>query len=404
MSALQTSLAFLSEIENELQHILTYWSTQTVDDVNGGFIGEIDFNEQKNHQAEKGSVMYGRILWAFSAAYLHVPNSEYLKMADRAFEGILNYFYNPVCEGIYWSINPDGSPKDTKNQIYALSFVMYGLSEYHKITQNQQALNLAITLFHSIQNHSLDAEKGGYFEALTADWKEIEDMRLSDKDANEKKTMNTHLHIVEGFTNLYTVWKNEELRKAIVNILETIDEHFIDKETWHLKLFFNEDWVERKDVISYGHDIEAAWLLQWCAEISEDENLIDQYRNYAVKMAEATKEGIDADGGLWYEYNPQTHHLVTEKHWWPQAELWIGYANAFQLTGNKEYIEILKNNWQFTEKYIVDHQHGEWFWGVDKDYHPIEKDKAGFWKCPYHNSRACLEVVKRLKNTSNNQQ
>lgn len=385
-----------SEIESELHNILNYWSKNTLDEKNGGFIGEIDFNENKNFGAEKGSVLYGRILWTFSAAYSFTNSPEHFQIAERAFNEIKEKFYNSRTKGIYWSINADGTPKDTKNQIYALSFVIYGLSEFYKISRNQEALDLATELFHSIQDHAYDTVSGGYFEAFTSDWKPIEDMRLSEKDANEKKTMNTHLHIVEAYANLYLVWQNEDLRQSIIEILKIIDQYFIDKETWHLKLFFDENWNERKDVVSYGHDIEAAWLLLWCAEVSNDEVLVEKYRDYAVKIANATLEGLDEDGGLWYEYDPQENHLITEKHWWPQAELWIGFVNAYQITGEEKYLEIFRKNWEFTKNHIIDGKNGEWFWGINADYSKMQKDKAGFWKCPYHNSRACLEIISRL--------
>lgn len=387
----------LNTIQNELDNILNYWRNNTIDEKNGGFIGEIDSGERKNPDAAKGSVMYGRILWTFSAAYPVTQNLEDFKMAKRAFEEIKTKFYNPEQEGIYWSINADGTPNDTKNQIYAIAFVVYGLSEYYKISNDKDALDLAITLYQSIQNRSFDKINKGYFEAYTKDWKEIDDMRLSEKDANEKKTMNTHLHIVEAFANLYLVWKNEALKQNIIQLLETIDEYFIDKKTGHLRLFFDENWNEKKDVISYGHDIEAAWLLQWCAEVAEDENLMALYKDHAVKMADATFEGLDEDGGLWYEYDPESDQLVAEKHWWPQAELWIGFLNAYQLTNDKKYFDVFKKNVEFTEKYIIDKKNGEWIWGIDENYHSMQKDKAGFWKCPYHNGRACLEVLQRLE-------
>lgn len=392
-----SSLAIIKEVEKELYHILDYWAQNTLDDANGGFIGKIDCDETKNPKAEKGSVMHARILWTFSAAYPITQNSEHLKIAQRAFEEIRTKFYNPVQKGIYWSINADGTPKETKNQIYALAFAIYGLSEFYKVTKNHDALDLAISLYHSIQEHSFDRYKGGYFEAYTKDWEAIEDVRLSDKDANEKKTMNTHLHIAEAFANLYTVWKNEELKKNTTQLLDIIDLYFIDKEKWHLKLFFDENWVEKKDVISYGHDIEASWLLQWCAEVSEDNRLIDIFKSYAVKMADATLEGLDEDGGLWYEYDPQKNQLIAEKHWWPQAELWIGFMNAYQLTANKNYLNIVYKNWIFVDEYIIDHKNGEWFWGIDENHKRLNKDKIGIWKCPYHNGRACLEILKRNK-------
>ncbi len=380
----------------ELINILNYWLENTIDEKNGGFVGEINFEDIKNEDSEKGSVLNARILWSFSAAYAIEPNPEYLKTAKRAFQYIKDYFYDKEFGGIYWSLNADGTPKNTKNQIYAIAFVIYGLAEFYKIFKNEDALEIAQDLFYKIELHSRDFEKRGYLEAFTRDWQEIEDLRLSEKDANEKKTMNTHLHIVEAYANLYSIWPSQKLKDAIKEILEVTETYFIDKESWHLKLFFNENWVEKEDVISYGHDIEAAWLLLWCAETIEDEVLIKNYQKYAVAFADATKEGLDADGGLWYEYEPKEQKLVAEKHWWPQAELWIGMVNAWQLTQKEEYLDIVEKNFSFVEKYIIDHKNGEWIWGVYQDYAPILKDKAGFWKCPYHNSRACIELLKRL--------
>jgi cellobiose epimerase len=381
----------------ELASILSYWENNTVDDVNGGFIGAIDFNEHKDYTAEKGSVLNARILWAFSAAYPVTQSESHLELAQRAFEFIARYFYDKEYGGIFWSLNADGSPKDTKNQIYAIAFTIYGLSEYYAVSQKQEALDLAISLYKKIEEHSFDPVHKGYFEAFTRNWHPIDDLRLSDKDANEAKTMNTHLHIVEGYANLYRVWPDAELKNVITQLLHTINIHFTDAETGHLRLFFNDEWVEKPDVISYGHDIEAAWLLQWCAEVVQDAELVDTFKIHALIMADATFEGVDPnDGGLWYEYDPQERRLIAEKHWWPQSEFLIGMVNAWQLSGDAKYLDAAIRNWQFVQEYILDNQHGEWMWGVDADYQKIQKDKAGFWKCPYHNSRACLELIKRL--------
>jgi mannobiose 2-epimerase len=385
-----------NKAKTELINILDYWLKNTIDKENGGFIGEINHQNVINNNSEKGAVLNARILWSFSAAYAVEKKPEYLKTAKRAFQYIKDYFFDKEFGGIFWSLQADGKPKDTKNQIYAIAFVIYGLSEFYKIFKNEDALELAQSLFYKIELYSKDYKNKGYLEAFTRDWQEIEDLRLSEKDANEKKTMNTHLHIVEAYANLYTIWSNPKLKDSIKEILEVIAIYFIDKDSWHLKLFFDENWKEKEDVISYGHDIEAAWLLQWCAEAIEDEVLIKNYQKYAVAFADATKEGLDADGGLWYEYEPKEQKLIAEKHWWPQAELWIGMINAWQLTQNEEFLEITEKNFEFVEKYIIDHKNGEWIWGVYADYSPILKDKAGFWKCPYHNSRACIELIKRL--------
>ncbi|MBW1654795.1 AGE family epimerase/isomerase [Flavobacterium quisquiliarum] len=386
-----------SELTTELDSILNYWSERTIDDQNGGFVGQIDFNDHIIANAEKGSVLNARILWTFSASYQITKNENHKKLAARAFEFLSAYFYDTQFGGLFWSINEDKTPKDTKNQIYALAFAIYGLSEYYVISKEEKALEIAKNLYQKIQEHSYDPVNKGYFEAFTRDWQPIEDLRLSAKDANEKKTMNTHLHIIEGYVNLYKVWKDEKLLEVIIELLETIEKYFINTKTGHLRLFFDENWKEKPDVISYGHDIEAAWLLQQCAEISGNETLIANYKKHAVQIAEATKEGLDTDGGLWYEYNPEKEELTAEKHWWPQAEALIGFYNAYQLTGKEEYLDIVYKNWKFIKKHIIDQQNGEWVWGVYPDYTAMKKDKAGFWKCPYHNGRACIELIQRIQ-------
>nr|WP_228012087.1 AGE family epimerase/isomerase [Flavobacterium hungaricum] len=381
----------------ELEAILKYWSQHTVDKQNGGFVGQIDFEDHIIANSEKGSVLNARILWTFSASYKTTKNESHKKLAERAFDFLISNFYDTTFGGLFWSINEDKTPKDTKNQIYALAFAIYGLSEYYSISKDEKALETAKNLYAKIEEHSFDSVNKGYLEAFTRDWKPIEDLRLSEKDANEKKTMNTHLHIIEAYANLFKVWKDKTLQNTMIELLETIEKHFINTQTGHFRLFFDENWNEKPDVISYGHDIEAAWLLQQCAEISGNEALTARYKKYAVQVADATKEGLDIDGGLWYEFNPEKKQLIAEKHWWPQAEALIGFYNAYQITGDENYLTIVYENWKFIKKHILDKQNGEWFWGVYSDYSTIQKDKAGFWKCPYHNARACLELIERIQ-------
>ncbi|MFB9110892.1 AGE family epimerase/isomerase [Flavobacterium gyeonganense] len=386
-----------TELSAELSSILDYWAKNAIDNKNDGFVGQIDSNEKIIPDADKGCVLNARILWSFSASYQVTQNKEHKKIAERAFKCISNHFYDPEFGGLFWSINSDTTPKDTKNQIYGLAFAIYGLSEYYIISKDEKALTIAINLYLTIQKYSYDPVKKGYLEAFTRDWQPIEDLRLSSKDANEKKTMNTHLHIIEAYAKLFRVWKNPKLQSDIIELLQTIEEHFINTRTGHLHLFFDENWIEKPDVISYGHDIEASWLLLQCAEISEDENLIANYKRHAIQIAEVTQEGLDSDGGLWYEFDPKRNKLIAEKHWWVQAEALIGFYNAYQLTRDEKFLDIVLKNWEFIKNHILDQQNGEWFWGVYKDYSLIQKDKAGFWKCPYHNSRACLELIQRIK-------
>ena len=208
------------------------------------------------------------------------------------------------------------------------------------------------------------------------------------------------MHIIEAYTNLYSVAPNELLRDGIKHLLDLFDQHFIDHETYHLRLFMDESWRTKSSLISYGHDIEAAWLLLDCANKIGNAGYISRYRELSVKIADAAADGLDHDGGLWYECDMATREWTREKHSWPQAEAMVGFLNAWQMTGHEKYLHYSSSAWDFVKDHIRDNDKGEWFWGVNADYSIMQKDKAGFWKCPYHNARACIELMKRL-NTQN---
>jgi len=386
---------YRQETEQELENILSYWMKHTLDFTNGGFYGKIDNDNKIYEDAPKGSVLNSRILWTFSAAYNLTNKPAYLQTAERAFKYISRYFVDKEYGGIYWSVDKRGDPLDTKKQIYALSFAVYGLSEYFVASKDERAKQLAIDLYKVIVDRSYDKLNGGYIEALTRDWKEISDLRLSAKDSNEKKSMNTHLHVLEGFANLYKIWPDEILKKRIAELINIFLDHIIDPDTNHLILFFDEVWNPKSNIVSYGHDIEAAWLVQEAAEIIHDEALLQKVKERSVKVAEASERGLDKDGGLWYE--KEADHLIKEKHWWPQAEAMVGFYNSYQVTSDPSFLEKSLNSWKFIQKHILDKKDGEWYWGVKEDYSKMEgEDKVGLWKCPYHNGRACLEILKRL--------
>ncbi|MGH2649338.1 MAG: AGE family epimerase/isomerase, partial [Ginsengibacter sp.] len=373
----------------------------TIDAEQAGFYGRLDNLNNVFKEAPKGSVLNSRILWAFSSAYNLTRESKYLQISARAFRYITDLFIDKINGGVYWTVDYKGDPLDTKKQIYALSFAIYGLSEYYLASKNQQAKEVAIELYHLIVKHSYDAINGGYIEALTFDWKEIEDLRLSNKDANEKKSMNTHLHVLEGFTNLYRIWTDEVLRDKIKELIYIFSDHIIDNSTRHLILFFDEKWTVKSRIISYGHDIEAAWLIQESTEIIDDKDLLKKVKVKSVQLANAAAEGLDKDGGLWYEYDVNEGNLIKEKHWWPQSEAMIGFFNAWQITGDEVYLKKSLHSWEFVQQRILDLNNGEWFWGVKENYEVMNEDKVGLWKCPYHNSRACIELIKRINKTAN---
>ena len=381
------------ELKQELtSNILPYWINKMQDKENGGFYGRIDGNETLREKENKGGILNARILWTFSAAYRILGNPEYLVVAERAYRYITDFFIDKENGGIFWELDYKGNAVNTKKQTYLQGFALYGFSEFYRATGNSDVLESAKNLFRLIEKYCHDPVHGGYFEAFTGDWQPIEDMRLSEKDANEKKTMNTHLHILEPYTNLMRIWKNKELEVAHRNLIDIFTDKISDKQTYHLNLFFDEKWNCKSSDISYGHDIEASWLLFEAAEVSGDKILIDKLKALSLKTADAALEGLQPDGSLIYEVrdgNPDVN-----RHWWVQAETVVGLMYARQNSGDEQYFEKAKKCWKYIQQYLLDKENGEWFWSADDaGKSNREDDKAGFWKCPYHNGRMCLSVI-----------
>ncbi|HXB92232.1 MAG TPA: AGE family epimerase/isomerase [Puia sp.] len=390
---------YRKEVTEELSTILRYWMEKMPDEHWGGFFGRVDGEDRVHPDAPKGLVLNSRILWAFSAGYHMTGEASYRKVAQRAYEYLAAHFIDKQYGGAFWSLSADGQPLEDRKQIYGQAFCLYGYCEYHIATGDRGALREAIGLFRAIEQYSRDHVRNGYYEAFTRDWQSLDDQRLSAKDANEKKTMNTHLHLLEAYTNLYRSWPDPLLRERLKDLLEVFDLHMINADTGHLVLFSGDDWSPRSGIASYGHDIEAAWLLQEAAIVIGDEHWMERTRSLALLLAGAAAEGLDADGGLWYER--EEGGPVPEKHWWPQAEAMVGFWNAAQVSGSEIWEQRSIGSWVFIKKYIRDPAGREWYWGVGADHRPMPgQDKAGFWKCPYHNSRACLEMMRRLESRS----
>ncbi|MBC9932246.1 AGE family epimerase/isomerase [Chitinophaga qingshengii] len=383
-------------LQTELHRILHYWKQYLPDEQQGGFYGKIDHSNTPDRLAPKGAVLNARIMWTFAAAYHLLGDASLLPVARRAETYFREQLLDTVHGGVFWTVDHLGQPLETKKQTYAIAFAIYAYSEYYRVTKEEPARAIAIRLYNNLQQYSYDPRHGGYLEAFTRDWKPLADQRLSEKDANEKKTMNTHLHILEAYANLYTVWPESTLKKNIQDLLRLFKDRIIDRKSGHLHLFFEEQWQVKGHTVSYGHDIEASWLLLEAAQVIQNQELIATFRAMALKMALATEEGLDRDGGLWYEYEPATRHTVAEKHWWPQAEAIVGFVNAWQLQPSGRFLQRAAEVWRFTEKHLLDKAQGEWYWGIREDGTVMEEDKAGLWKCPYHNARACMEIMKRL--------
>lgn len=415
-----------AEVRDVLENnILSFWLEKMVDKENGGFYGQMTGEDQLVKTADKGCILNARILWSFSAAYCVLRKPEYLEAATRAKDYIINHFIDKEYGGTYWSLDYKGQPRDTKKQFYAIGFTIYGLSEYARATGDREALDYAISLYECIEEHSFDREYNGYIEACTREWGEIADMRLSELDANYPKSQNTHLHIIEPYTNLYRCIKELKaaescnyvpaigsvlpigitvpdefvvrLESSLRNLITIFTDKILNPETHHLDLFFDMDWTRQAGRLeSYGHDIECSWLMHEAALVLGDETVLRKVEQVVRMVAKASEKGLNEDGSMVHEANLDTGYVDTDRHWWVQAENVVGWINIWQYFGDESALQKALRCWQYIKLNLIDREGGEWWWSRDPERNINRKDdKAGFWKCPYHNSRMCLELMER---------
>ena len=414
------------EMQDVLQNnILCFWLDKMQDQEHGGFYGRIDGTGILHPEAEKGAILNARILWSFSAAYRVLGNQEYLEAATRAKDYIIEHFIDPEYGGVYWSVDYQGNPLDTKKQFYAIGFAIYGLTEYARATDDREALDYALQLFDCIEEHAFDREHNGYIEAMTRDWKPIADMRLSELDANFPKSQNTHLHIIEPYTNLLRCLKELQAKEscdyvpaigsvlpvgisvpietilcvegALRNLIDIFTDKILNPETHHLDLFFEMDWTRGAGHLeSYGHDIECSWLMHEAALVLGDQKVLDKVEKVVREVAKASEKGLCPDGSMIHEANLDTGHVDDDLHWWVQAENVVGWYNLYQHFGDEDALKKAVRCWHYIKDNLIDYKNGEWFWSrhPDGSLNTVD-DKAGFWKCPYHNSRMCLEIIER---------
>ena len=389
---------FFTDLKQELGAITQYWKDFSVDNENGGFIGQRDHYNTMIPHASKGIILNARILWSFSAIANYDADYDLNPLMERSFNYLYDFFRDKEHGGVFWELSATGEPIVKKKQIYAQAFAIYALSEYYLNTQNNQAKDWAIELFDLIEKHAFDTKKDGYIEAFEADWSPIADMRLSDKDQNAAKTMNTHLHVLEAYTTLYKIYPEERVKSALDNLIKLFLEKFLNSES-NFELFFDTDWNLTSDIVSFGHDIEALWLLIEAAKSSGNRDLLLKTQEIAVAVADKFLEyGYLKNKGVLNEKERGTGKIDTDRHWWPQAEAMVGLFYANEIKSDSRYTEAILDIWNFTKEYIIDSKNGEWFFRVDENFEPYKsEDKLGMWKCPYHNSRACIVLLEKLK-------
>lgn len=387
------------------QNILPFWLKNMQDKKRGGWFGRMTGRGRIEKDAPRGSILYARLLWTFSAAYRILGGKELLDAATMTKEYILKYFADREYGGTFWSVTAQGEPLDTKKQFYAQGFMLYGFSEYARATGDEEALRFAVQIFDIIELHAWDDDYGGYIEACSHDWQPIADMRLSAKDENYPKSQNTHLHIIEPYTNLLRLLQetdpeSEYARKvsaAVGRLVSLFIDHILNSKTHHLDLFFDMDWTRRSTTESYGHDIECSWLLHEAALVLADKAILNKVEPIVREVAKASEKGLQTDGSMIYEGEPDGSHFDRDRHWWVQAEAVVGFFNLYQHFGNKAALDKALQLWEYIKNRLIDQEHGEWYWSIREDGSVnLDEDHAGFWKCPYHNGRMCLELIERI--------
>ena len=399
---------FYQSIKNELfNDILPYWEAHARDTRSGneGFFGAINNENSPDSEKERSIVMTSRFLWTYSAVARLTHDARYLPMADLDYQTITQKYWDRENAGVYWSVLPDGSPKVSKKQIYGEAFCCYGLSEYAAATKNEEAMNLALDLFNLLETHARDVEAGGYVEARARDWSQTDDMILSPKDMNCPKSMNTNLHVMEAYTNLYrtlpVVFPDAKaIRAEVGDSLADLVRITVDKilqPNAHLGMFFDMNWNLLAEEISYGHDIEASWLLWEAACELEDEELKSEIRDTVIRVAQvALDEGFDHENGCMENFLLPPNRRDRTRVWWNQAESINGFYNAWEMTGESKYSDAVIKNWKWIQDYQIDKKGGEWWNAVAPDGTLLlNEDKGGNWKTSYHNGRTCIELLRR---------
>ena len=385
-------------------NILPFWTRHAFEPVSARLAGVLTNDLRRFDDVPRHVVLCARILWTFAVAVRREPRAEWLEVGHRAFELLTGAFWDQRHGGVYWSLEPDGRVHSDRKQIYAQAFAIYGLAEWSAATGEVKALDRARELFALVERHAAEPNFGGYLEARSATWDELADLRLSEKDLNAPKSMNTLLHVLEAYTTLWRIWPDAGVRSRLQALLEVMLDHVVTTTPYtHCQLFFDLEWRSLSRVISYGHDIEASWLLWDAAEALGDAPLQARTRTVALDMAAGVLEhGCDTDGSIFYEGNPE-QVVKTDKHWWPQAEAVVGFLNARTIGGGDRFLTAAERAWQFIDDHVVDRKHGEWFAELDRSGQPLPdyplnagSCKIGPWKCPYHNARACFELLRRV--------
>ena len=377
------------EIRTHLeQKILPFWMSMK-DEARGGFYGYMDQNLILNRTADKGCILNSRILWTFSEAARLLDMDQYLPFARHAYR-FLGQFLDPVNGGVYWSVTCDGKPADTTKHTYCQAFAIYGLAAFYRLTGEREALDRAMDLFRIIESRCRD--EGGYLEAMKADFSPESNEKLSENGIIASRTMNTLLHVIEAYTELYRANPDVQVMVACVEGLNQLLEKIYNPEKRRMEVFFDEDFRPILDMQSYGHDIEGSWLIWEAVETFIRPDGRESWKRMCLDLLESAAGRAFTDHGL--DYEVVDGQVNRNRDWWPQAEAMLGFEFGWRMTGDPVWMERLRTQWDYVKRVIADSREGgEWHNSVTEDGTPLPRPVVEEWKCPYHNGRMCLRLM-----------
>ena len=389
---------FVQEIEEHLKtRLIPFWESLK-DQKYGGYYGWLGYDLKLDKEYEKGCILNSRILWFFSSAYELLKEKNLKEDADYAYEFLKNYCIDREYGGVFWSVTYDGKPKDTTKHTYNQAFAIYALSSYYNATGFKDALDIARGLQLIIEEKMTD--EYGYLEAFTRDFRPESNEKLSENGVLAEKTMNTLLHVFEAYTEFYRVTKDPFTGERLRFMMDLFADKVYNRELKRQEVFFDRTWNSLIDLYSYGHDIETSWLMDRGLEVLADPAYTEKLAPITAEIAEAIYEKAYVNHSLMNEAEKGVDD--TTRVWWIQAETVVGFINAWQKKpGEKKFLQAAEDVWEYIRKYLVDPREGsEWFWCVEADGTPIHKPIVEPWKCPYHNGRMCMEVIRRMSDAS----
>ncbi len=385
-----------TEVETELtENILPFWSR--VERPGGGYIGAMENDLRVVEDAPVSLILVTRLLWTYSRAYRELGDPAHLEFARRAYAYLGHHFEDREHGGYFWILDAEGTPTNRGKNTYGQAFALYGLSEYYRASGDATALAKARHLFDLLETRVRQRASGGYWEAFAEDWSHVEDMRVTSERFNAPFTMNTHLHILEAYTNFLQADDSQAAREATRRVLRLmLDRVLVPGET-HFGLFFDPEWRRLDRTVSPGHDIEGSWLMWETSGLLNDPELLAEVRRISLSMARFTlQHGLGPDGQVVEEFE-EGEPPRRQTSWWSQAEGVVGLFNAYQLSGESAFLEASQRTWDYIRSHIVDPHNGEWFAGRGENGEVLSRNKVGPWKTPYHNSRACMELLERIE-------